>query len=275
MESLHSCTKPSICGLVPTDWTDAKVTPLYERKHPHHTLLTKPHFNRMTVFACMRIPIINMTVSWPFIMQISLPVRQHLYIEMAPCVRHWCLLEGDEHIQCGARSQFSHKYSQKSPHSSPIRVRYGLSFMDPASDGHSTSDPVIIHVISYNTGPHYNGTTVLWKHILHHNIDHFCNMSSGMPCHAAHNNKVYVDVNILSFSCTLNTAHHQYTLKKLQSNISYKSHLSRQWNCDNSDVVGAQLHLHAWLNTLLQWIWQRHLQVEMRNIQVLGLCVSY
>ena len=32
------------------------------------------------------------------------------------------------------RGQFSHKYSQKTPHSMPVRARYGVSFVDPASD---------------------------------------------------------------------------------------------------------------------------------------------
>ena len=32
------------------------------------------------------------------------------------------------------------------------------SFVDPASDWYSASVPVIIHVISYNIGPRYNGT---------------------------------------------------------------------------------------------------------------------
>ena len=47
------------------------------------------------------------------------------------------------------RGQFSHKYSQKTSHSSP--VKYGLSFVDPASDWYSASVPVIM-------GPRYNGT---------------------------------------------------------------------------------------------------------------------
>ena len=50
---------------------------------------------------------------------------------------------------------------------------------------------------------------------------------------------------------------------------------------DHSDVVGAspvgvlQLHLHSQLNTWLQWIGQRQLQDETRNIHVLGLGASY
>ena len=53
---------------------------------------------------------------------------------------------------------------------------------------------------------------------------------------------------------------------------------------DHSDVVEAaptglsallQLHLHFWPNTWLQWIGQRQLQGEMRNIYILGFCASY
>ena len=50
---------------------------------------------------------------------------------------------------------------------------------------------------------------------------------------------------------------------------------------DHLDVVGAslsallQLHLHSQLNTWLQWIGQRPLHDETRNIYVLGLDVSY
>ena len=58
-------------------------------------------------------------------------------------------------LQCGAvitRSIFSQK-SQKT-----VRARYGVSFVDPASDWYSTSIPLIIYVMSYNIGPRYNGT---------------------------------------------------------------------------------------------------------------------
>ena len=41
------------------------------------------------------------------------------------------------------------QYSQKTPHSSPIRASYGVSFVDPASDWHSASVPVIIYAIFF------------------------------------------------------------------------------------------------------------------------------
>ena len=56
------------------------------------------------------------------------------------------------------RGLFSHKHSQKTPHSSPARVRYGVSFVDWASDWYSASVPVIVYVISYDITPRYNGT---------------------------------------------------------------------------------------------------------------------
>ena len=61
-----------------------------------------------------------------------------------------------------AHSQFSRKYSQKTPHSSPVRVRYGVPFVNPVSDWYSASVSVIIYVISFNIGPCYNGT---WLYI--------------------------------------------------------------------------------------------------------------
>ena len=51
--------------------------------------------------------------------------------------------------------QFSHKYSQNTPHSSPVRPRYGVSFVDPASDWCSASVPAIIYAISYDIVKHF------------------------------------------------------------------------------------------------------------------------
>ena len=56
------------------------------------------------------------------------------------------------------RGQFSPQYSQKTPHSPPVKSRYGVSLMDPASGWYSASVPVIIYVISYNIEPRYIGT---------------------------------------------------------------------------------------------------------------------
>ena len=73
------------------------------------------------------------------------------------------------------RGQFSHKYSQKTPHSSPVRARYGVSFMNPTSDWYSASVHVIVHVISYNIWviwprPRYNGTRLHVKYFYSHNF---------------------------------------------------------------------------------------------------------
>ena len=68
-------------------------------------------------------------------------------------------------VQCNAVikwGQFSHKHSQKTPYSSPIRARYGCLFVDLASDWYSASVPVVIYVISYNIGLRYNSTWLYW-----------------------------------------------------------------------------------------------------------------
>ena len=53
---------------------------------------------------------------------------------------------------------FLKKYSQKTPHRSPVRARYGVSLVDPASDWYSAWVPAIIPVIYYYIEPCYNGT---------------------------------------------------------------------------------------------------------------------
>ena len=65
-------------------------------------------------------------------------------------------------LQCSTvplwRGLSSHKYSQKTPRSSPVRARYGVALVAPASDWYSAALLVIIYVISYNIGPRDNGT---------------------------------------------------------------------------------------------------------------------
>ena len=56
------------------------------------------------------------------------------------------------------RSQWSHNYSQQTPHNSPVRATNEVPFVDPASDRYSAWVPVIIYLISYSIGPRYNGT---------------------------------------------------------------------------------------------------------------------
>ena len=63
------------------------------------------------------------------------------------------------------RGKFSQKYSQKTPHSSPVRSRYWVSFVVPASYWQSASVPVIIYVISDNVEPRYNGTRLYTNQI--------------------------------------------------------------------------------------------------------------
>ena len=49
-------------------------------------------------------------------------------------------------------------YSQKTPHSSPVRARYMVSFVETAFDWYYASVPLIINAISYYVGLRYNGT---------------------------------------------------------------------------------------------------------------------
>ena len=42
----------------------------------------------------------------------------------------------------------------------PVRARYGVSFVDPASDCYCVPVSVVIYVLSYNIGPRYNGTAL-------------------------------------------------------------------------------------------------------------------
>ena len=47
---------------------------------------------------------------------------------------------------------FSHKYSQKTTHGSPVRARFGVSFVDSTSDWYSAWLPAFIYAISYYIG---------------------------------------------------------------------------------------------------------------------------
>ena len=63
-------------------------------------------------------------------------------------------------IQCDAiitRSIFS-QIPIKSPDSSPVTLRYGVSLVDSNTDLYLTSIAAVLYVISCYTGPCYNGT---------------------------------------------------------------------------------------------------------------------
>ena len=55
-------------------------------------------------------------------------------------------------------SQFSLKSSQETPYSSPIRVRYGVSFVSSLSDLYSAAAIAVLYVISWYIRPRYNDT---------------------------------------------------------------------------------------------------------------------
>ena len=69
-----------------------------------------------------------------------------------------------QHIQCGADEtrSFSHTYSQRTPHISPVRARYRECFVILAFDWYSAS-VLVITFLAYWTGPRYNGTRLCWK----------------------------------------------------------------------------------------------------------------
>ena len=68
------------------------------------------------------------------------------------------LLASDIHCSAVKTQSIFSQNIHKTPHSSPVRARYGVPYVDPASDWYSVTVPVIIYEISYNIGPRYNGT---------------------------------------------------------------------------------------------------------------------
>ena len=85
-----------------------------------------------------------------------------------------------KHIHFGAvilRSIFSQIFAKDTPWLAHW-VRYGASFVDPASDWYSASVPVNISLISYNIGPHYNGTWLYFK------LNRTCNLVAITGAHS-------------------------------------------------------------------------------------------
>ena len=74
-------------------------------------------------------------------------------------------------LQCG---QFSHKYSEKTPHGSPFRVRYGMSFVDSASDWYSAPVLANINAIPYNIRPRYTDTRLYYIDYSHTTTSFIC-----------------------------------------------------------------------------------------------------
>ena len=78
-------------------------------------------------------------------------------------------------IQCGAIltwSIFSQIFT-KTPHILPVRARYGAYFVDLASDWYSASVSLIIYVIPYKIGSHYNDTRLyFWRNLARFYLEH-------------------------------------------------------------------------------------------------------
>ena len=66
-------------------------------------------------------------------------------------------------VWCHFNGQISPRYSQKTPHSSSVRVRYWVYFfVGLDSDTYSAHVPVMRYAISCYNVPHYNGT---WQYL--------------------------------------------------------------------------------------------------------------
>ena len=66
-----------------------------------------------------------------------------------------------------------------------------------------------------------------------------------------------------------------FIMRQRGASISEPENGSENWYVSFRLLVLLQLHLHSRLNTCLQWIEQRHLQDETRNILILGFGASY
>ena len=88
---------------------------------------------------------------------------------------------------------FLNKYSQKTPYSSPVWARYGVSFVDTASEWYSAWFSAIIYIISYYIGARYNGTWLYLRSVVVGNwlIDYII--------YAQPTTKVYVWLSLLWF----------------------------------------------------------------------------
>ena len=85
--------------------------------------------------------------------------KTHICIKIKSIQIRWsCFPRLSWEVQCSnviKRSIFS-KIFTKTSHSTPVRARYGVSFVDSASDWYSAWVPAIIFAKSYYNGPCYN-----------------------------------------------------------------------------------------------------------------------
>ena len=77
-------------------------------------------------------------------------------------------------------------------------MRYGVSFVGPASDWYSASVPVIIYAISYNIGPYHN--TQLYKEA---QLTHCPMGDAAVIILKLANFKFMSKIDILSISCAI------------------------------------------------------------------------
>ena len=107
----------------------------------------------------------NLSRQWYEIMQFCKMIPRRLLaisgVNSSPCP-HWAAPERWLYIFNGlyaviARSIFTQIFT-KTPHSSPVRARYGVSFVRIASDWYSASVIIVPYAKSCYVGPRYNGT---------------------------------------------------------------------------------------------------------------------
>ena len=85
-----------------------------------------------------------------------------------------------------------------------LRASCGVSFVDPASDSYSASVPIIIHVISCNIGPLYNGTRLYTMTVcLTHLCVTICNVLYTLCsiCISMHCDSHLIFIYVHSFRC--------------------------------------------------------------------------
>ena len=112
-----------------------------------------------------------------FILKINIWSRWNEEISHASCIV-LCLIFMSQivlylcQVQCSAiimQAIFS-KFSWKTHHRSPVRTRYGVSFVDSISDLHTGPVTIVMYAISCYVGPHCNSNELYYCTLLFHRL---------------------------------------------------------------------------------------------------------
>ena len=84
--------------------------------------------------------------------QISMKLKKGLKISSAKCILMWlqCTSQSTRTVRYRIRRSIFSQIFKKTPHSSPVGARYGVSIVDPASAWNSVPAPVIIYVFLHD-----------------------------------------------------------------------------------------------------------------------------